>query len=134
MPMGLVVSESIGAVFREAKNVSNKFLGGSIVMCIGSGMSIAGVSIALSSKVKTIYGISVGMSTERQRKRIKKVSGFNLSKNVKFILPKGMNYYERDDVKTPFPSSPYYDKKAWSWLLKNLNQLPKPVLFWNIGV
>jgi hypothetical protein len=34
----------------------------------------------------------------------------------------------------PFPTSPYYDMKAWEWLTKNITSLTQPVLFWNIGV
>jgi hypothetical protein len=33
----------------------------------------------------------------------------------------------------PFPCNPYYDLKAWEWLMKNKGQLEEPILFWNIG-
>ena len=134
MPMGLVVKESIDAVSKEAKLIPQQYLGGSIVLCVGSGMTIAGVSLGIADKVKTIYGISAGMSTERQRKKIKVTGGFSLPKNVNLILPDGVGYYDVEKIETPFPSSPYYDKKAWAWMLKNYETIPKPLLFWNIGV
>lgn len=134
MPMGLVVKESINAVSEEAKRIPQKYLGGSIVLCVGSGMTIAGVALGLADKVKTIYGISVGMSTDRQRKKIKDTGGFSLPQNVKLILPDGVNYYDFEETETPFSSSPYYDKKAWVWMLKNWEKISKPLIFWNIGV
>lgn len=134
MPMGLVVKESIDAVCEEARRTPAQYLGGSIVICVGSGMMIAGVSLALADKVKAIYGISAGMSTSRQREKIKKTGGFSLPMNVELILPDGVDYYSFEGTETPFPCSPYYDKKTWVWLLEHWDQLPKPILFWNIGV
>jgi len=134
IPMGLVVRESIKAVYKEASRTPEQYLGGSIVISVGSGMTIAGVSLALASKVKTIYGISAGMSTSRQRQKIKTTSGFSLAQNVELILPEGVDYYFYEAMETPFQSSPYYDKKALRWLVENWDTIPKPVLFWNIGV
>ncbi len=33
----------------------------------------------------------------------------------------------------PFPCNPYYDLKAWKWLLQHYTELQPPIIFWNIG-
>lgn len=45
----------------------------------------------------------------------------------------GWEYTGRSSVRTPFPSHPYYDAKAWEWLEEEVGGLAGPILFWNIG-
>jgi hypothetical protein len=73
------------------------------------------------------------MNTVKQEKRCG-VAGVQLPTNVELILPPGIDYYSQEKIDTPFPSSIYYDKKAWRWLTENLEKLQDPVIFWNIGV
>jgi len=134
IPMGLVVIESVDAIAREAQTLPEQVLGGDIVLSVGSGMSLAGIQRGLGKRVHKIYGISAGMDTKRQENRIIKETGRGQEENVELILPEGVDYYDREEIETPFPSSPYYDKKAWKWLVDNLDQLKDPVIFWNIGV
>ena len=133
LPLGLVVEESVEAIREEAELLDDKYLGGDVVVCVGSGMTILGLALALENKVNKIYGISAGMSNARQIKRIKGIN-WVVPQVIKLILPPGVDYYSYDNIKTPFRSSPYYDKKAWRWLRKNLKKLKEPILFWNIGV
>ena len=50
------------------------------------------------------------------------------------LVNSGYNYTDAIlDVKPPFPCDQYYDRKAWKWLLEHYDELPKPVLFWNVG-
>ena len=166
LPLGLVVEESVSAIMEEAMLIEDKYLGGDIVVSVGSGMTILGISLAVSSKVNKIYGISAGMSTDRQMERIKNISEAinapelpgisglqikpsasslsylskfrlnvcDLPKNVQLILPAGVEYYQEENIETPFPCSIYYDKKAWRWMVDNIEILKSPILFWNIGV
>lgn len=133
MPMGLVVEESVEAIAKEARSIPEAFLGGDIVVCTGSGMTLTGITKALAEKTNTIYGISAGMNISKQRRRAKSV-GIDLPENVELILPEGVDYFAQDSTPTPFPSSLYYDRKAWHWMLDNLDSLRDPIVFWNIGV
>jgi len=96
-------------------------------------MMLAGVTIALSGKVKRIIGVSAGMSPARQRKRIMDLLGVDLPINVEIIMS-DKDYYTPEEIETPFPSSIWYDKKAYKWMLEHFNELEGRVLFWNVGV
>lgn len=130
MPLGLVVEESVDGVISECETL--EITPDVIVMSVGSGMMLAGVSIALSSKVKKIIGISAGMSPIRQRKRIMDIVGIDLPSNVE-IIKSDKGYYEPEECDCPFPSSIYYDRKAWKWLNDNIDSLEGKLMFWNIG-
>lgn len=131
MPLGLVVEESVDGVISECENL--KIIPDIIVIAVGSGMMLAGVSIALSNKVKKIIGISAGMSPARQKKRIMDILGIDLPSNVE-IIKSEKSYYEPEEFECPFPCSIWYDRKAWKWLNDNIDNLNGNILFWNIGV
>ena len=133
MPLGLVVEESVDAIATESRTIPNIFLGGDLVVCTGSGMTLAGIIKGISMHQHHIYGISAGMSTKRQINRINSVR-VEIPENVSIILPDGSEYYKPENISVPFPSSLYYDRKAWKWLLENLEILREPTIFWNIGV
>ena len=85
-----------------------------------------------------IIGISAGKSHEEQVKNINRImnevmpfKGKTVGK-VKLISPI-MDYSVADSYPCPFPSHPNYDRKAWHWMCEHINELKKPILFWNIG-
>jgi hypothetical protein len=45
----------------------------------------------------------------------------------------GYAYKDRCRIRAPFPADLYLDAKAWEWLLGNVQSLPAPVTFWNVG-
>lgn len=47
------------------------------------------------------------------------------------VVDDGYAYRDRVDDPCPFPSSPYYDRKAWRWLARA--RFAGPCVFWNIG-
>ena len=50
------------------------------------------------------------------------------------IIDEGYDYKQSVICQCPFPCNPYYDRKAWNWLVKNINNIQtKNVLFWNVG-
>lgn len=133
MPMGLTVEESVTAISKEASSVPESFLGGDLVVCTGSGMTLGGIIKGLAPKLRMIYGISAGMNIKTQAKKCR-LAGVDLRANVELIMPDGVGYYSQENIDTPFPCSIYYDKKAWRWLTENLDILQDPIIFWNIGV
>jgi hypothetical protein len=110
---------------------------GSIVVATGSGMIALG--LLLGAPETPIFGVSPGMDPSRQRTRIESVGVTSCdllewegAERLKIAKdPRG--YYEPEARRPPFPSSPYYDAKAWFWLEANVVTLPQPVLFYNVG-
>ena len=49
------------------------------------------------------------------------------------VIDYNYEYRYKEEVDCPFPCNPYYDRKAWKWLLDKLPKLKQPILFWNIG-
>lgn len=131
MPLGLVVEESVEGVIEECNTIP--FIPDNIIVSVGSGMMLAGISIAMAGKVKKIIGISAGMSPSRQRKRISDLLGLDLPSNVE-IIKSEKGYYEPEEFECPFPCSIWYDRKAFRWMVENFNNLDGSILFWNIGV
>jgi len=137
IPVGLVSTEAVCAVGEEAATIGEKFFGGSLVISVGSAITLSGVILGLP-ELPEIYGISCGMSPKRQMGRVAKLLNEigcekRWSNKVNFV-ESGYGYYDREDCETPFPCSPYYDKKAWKWMEDHISDLPQPILFWNIGV
>ena len=135
-PLGIPFQETIAETALEAGR-SDTFMFKSVVVNVGSGTIAAGVLRAFKQKV--VYGI-MGRSGNvfTKRKYIIKKSGVLeggfLGEKIKFILvDPGWEYTEKCTIPIPFPCHPYYDAKAYLWMINHLNHIPKPVLFWNIG-
>ena len=132
LPLGITFKETAQEVAKIAEVETRRF--NTIVVSTGTGTIACG--IALGTKAKVI-GVSCGMSIERQMKRVKELCCWTdtiFPGNLELFQTK-YDYYEALDTSScPFPTSPYYDMKAWIWLLRNNKYLRQPILFWNIGV
>lgn len=138
LPLGLVCRDTVLAVARvadetwrqlEKEGIRIK----TIVVCTGTGTIATGIHLGASTKV---IGVSCGMSVDRQWKRMRELA-FPEQLNSDFLqlVPPEYDYYTAlDTSKCPFPTSPYYDMKAFSWMQGNMEKLEHPTLFWNIGV
>jgi hypothetical protein len=49
------------------------------------------------------------------------------------LIDEGYAYADRVDTPVPFPCNPYYDRKAWKWIVENRAALPGEIVMWNIG-
>lgn len=141
LPLGLTCRETVNRTAEVAQSclLDLKNQGISIkTIVLSTGTATIATGIHLGTKhlgVKTI-GVSCGMSPARQYKRMKEMA-YPESLNHLFlaIAEPEFDYYEALDTSScPFPTSPYYDMKAWVWLQKSLDKVSHPVLFWNIGV
>ena len=136
LPLGLPFEETIKQTAIETKKTIKKYKPKSIIVNIGSGTICAG--ILRESKQIPVYGI-MGRSgnTYQKKKQIAtkaKICLDGLIKQAELnIVDPGWEYTERSKIKSPFPTHPWYDAKAFEWLLKNIKKLPHPILFWNIG-
>lgn len=128
LPLGITFKETAQEVAKIAEAETEKF--NTIVVSTGTGTIATG--IAMGTKA-TVFGISCGMNVTKQRKRSNAIAGDFLA-NLD-LVPTKYDYYEKVySSSCPFPSSPYYDQKAWVWMLEHFGLLRQPVLFWNIGV
>lgn len=140
-PLGLPFIETIDAVAREAV-ASNLTQFGTIVTCVGSGTMCAGILRGLMEGPKVersiaLYGIITrsGDFLAKRKRIMDKVEFADLFyPKINFtIIDTGYEYTQIEKEPCPFPCHPYYDRKAWKWMVDNHHLLNGPVLFWNIG-
>lgn len=137
LPLGLRFPETISATEEEARLVLQSSVPDfrSVVVNIGSGTIAAGIGRVF--KDATIYGI-MGRTGNMMRtlhnitqKGGLVVGGFT-GQDFRLVDP-GWWYSQRSEQPCPFPCHPWYDLKAWQWLVENIEKLKPPILFWNIG-
>ena len=138
LPHGLPFVETAKSVAQEASTVPEELLQGSLVLIVGTGTMLAGILMGLKVMPKKIVGISAGKDTLGQFRTVNRImkeampfvrKDTGMLKLLQPIMP----YDVADDFVCPFPSHPNYDRKAWRWLCEHINELEKPILFWNIG-
>jgi 1-aminocyclopropane-1-carboxylate deaminase/D-cysteine desulfhydrase-like pyridoxal-dependent ACC family enzyme len=153
LPNGLNLPETIIAVEQEAYKTIKKIKPASIVCCVGSGIMFAGILKGLNRakfKAKQLNGVTVhrGIDIPAKRTEILNFAGlydfsyrgfFSLQPKVSEItnsleiISTEYMYQEPAQIDCPFPCNPYYDLKAYEWMIQNIQSLPQPILFWNIG-
>lgn len=135
LPLGLVCIETVQEVAKIAGKIPKY---GTIVICTGTGTITAGLLAGLTKEnlPEKVIGVSCGMALKKQDQRITallKETGKLKSKEILELVLVEKDYYSPENIIVPFPCHPYYDKKAWRWLMENKHKLKKPILFWNIG-
>lgn len=132
LPLGLPLSETLS----ETRAVAEGCVGDypSIVICVGSGTITAGVFQA-TAPGQTLYGVMCRTGDAGlKRKHITGETLFSfITKGKLELIDLGWEYAKASKAQTPFPCHPYYDAKAWEWLIDNKEALEPPILFWNIG-
>ena len=136
LPKALITMDTVKNVAREASTIPEDLLDGSMVICAGSGTITSGVICGLKKIPDQFYVISIGMHKNKTQTILKLLwkygKYYSIPKQVK-ILRYPKDYYDEEKFSCPFPSHPNYDRKAWRWLVENIDSLKEPVLFWNIG-
>lgn len=148
---GLPFSETMDEVMAECCYTVNKIQPKTIVCSVGSGVMLAGILKGLVKadyKMEAVVGCLVTnkMGAKKKEKDVLKKAGFMRDKRllrmwpllgdyvVDFkIIPTEQAYTDKGVAKKTFPCNPYYDLKALDYMVDNLGNMPKPVLFWNIG-
>lgn len=140
LPLGLPFQETVSAVSEEVQCASLKQFK-AIVTCVGSGTICAGLirGLAQSEWGGSLVGVLCRSGdVTRKYRRIWAGSGIpTMMAPFKFSLVNyGYTYTQKVEEPCPFPCNPYYDRKAWKWLMDSWGDWKegkKPVLFWNIG-
>lgn len=141
MSLGLPLEESIHETEKEFLfTASHQIRPQTVVVCVGSGTICAGIVRALPYYPDMIL---IGVMSRTGNPNVKKTSIIQKSRTPFFLLPDlprrfvvedpGWDYTEPCLISTPFPCHPYYDKKAWDFLVKKVYSFKEPILFWNIG-
>ncbi len=132
LPLGITFKETAQEVAKIAEKETGKFE--TIVVSAGTGTIATGIALGAKAEV---LAVSCGMSIYRQINRVRILCaalGREYPSNLMFIQT-NYDYYEALDTSScPFPTSPWYDMKAYVWMLEHFKRLKESVLFWNIGV
>lgn len=131
MPNGLQLYDTILQTSREVSLSPPDLLCGSWVVSVSSGTIGCGVVMGLSQLGfggKLFFHFGFSRSEEVMKQKVKKYGNVNV-----VMIDEGYQYADAVKFPCPFPCNPYYDRKAWKWLVKNIKDLEPPVIFWNIG-
>jgi hypothetical protein len=132
LPFGLECEAAVAAVAIEATLTPVSLLeNGTLVLCVGSGVTLAGLLRGLPVLPERIIALSSGRSLRTIRSCLQRHVG-PLPRQLSLIEAL-MPYYASPRIAAPFPCHPNYDLKAWMLLTRCLKNLESPVLFWNIG-
>lgn len=151
MPIGMSFPETVDATEEEYLWTLKEYglKPKNVVLCVGSGTIAAGVArgIAESGLRTRLWGILTrdGSVPDKQRYVENKASlppsgkgifGRTCALDLR-LLSSGYEYTQRSKIAVPFPCNPYYDAKAWEWLMgekDNSNMfIDRETVFWNIG-
>jgi len=138
LPNALKLQESVDETAIELINTTPESLLDNTVwiVSVSSGTIGAGVLkglLKLNAKVNVIVHLGYSRSISQLKGYMEKKSG-DLSKLKIFFIDEKYSYKDSVKGNVPFPCNPYYDLKAWNWLINNLDKLKgKKIMFWNIG-
>lgn len=133
---GLKLPESIDENAKEAEKTPKELLKGTWVFSVSTGTIMAGVIKGLSKvsdlrKIKFIAHMGYSRSEKGLLRYLWDASGV-YNANIE-IVDEGYEYKDSVDFPAPFPCDPYYDRKAWKWVVENRKRLKEPIVFWNVG-
>jgi hypothetical protein len=135
LPNGLKLPETVSEVAAEVVRTKLPEKG-TMVVAVGTGTIAAGVIRGLNLKglfrnYETV--LHLGYSSDPTR-YIEEKSGVVLD-GFASVVDEGYSYKDAAPrgAGAPFPANPYYELKAWVWLMRNVRSLPQPVVFWNGG-
>lgn len=148
LPIGMSFPESVDATAIEYAWTLKKYKlrPKHVVACVGSGTIAAGLvrGMAESNAGATLWGILTRDGSVAGKLRyMENLVGFPLSPGGIFsalyrvsaeLTSSGYEYTQNSKIDVPFPCNPYYDAKAWEWLMANRTLFNgEQTLFWNIG-
>jgi len=143
LPIGLCMPESMIENARVIYQLDNDLLRGSLVICTSSGTISCGLIYGLAFKKRRpdIYCIQTSPTKYMRQKLFSKLRltvhlyGEPPNSIPNITLIKSPYPYSKPlrKVEVPFPCDIYLDRKAWVWLIENLDKLREPIVFWNIG-
>ncbi|MFT5730204.1 MAG: 1-aminocyclopropane-1-carboxylate deaminase [Desulforhopalus sp.] len=138
-PKGIILDETIDSVAYEVSHDAETLSRyDHLVINVGSGTIVTGLLKGLleNGLRPHVHAVSCTDSTIHCKKLYDYLDKLPVNEcdEIKLdVYPAAIEYYSESTVECPFPSHPNYDRKAWQWLLENIDQLDGEILFWNIG-
>lgn len=149
MPNALKLPESVTENAEEARRTLSHSLmptRGTVILSVSSGTVAAGVMLGLREApgLRFLLHMGYSRSVEAVTRYIEQCAPGMPWDRVRFV-DQGYTYADHarsSSLACPFPTNPYYDGKAWKWLVDDtLDGLPTvealtqqgPIVFWNIG-
>lgn len=137
MPNALKLPESVRETAREViQYTPSDFIHDSVwVVSISSGTIGAGVIqglVELGSTATVVLHCGYSRTKRAVLKYILQYTDLGMI-NVK-VIDEGYEYADAVSFPCDFPCNPYYDLKAWKWLIQNIRRFKElKIIFWNIG-
>jgi len=136
VPNGLKLPDCVRGTADEVKTIPKELLCGTWVFSVSTGTIMAGVIRGIEEvtdprKIQLIAHMGYSRSEDGLHKYLLDKSGVFNAKIQ--IVDEGYAYADRTDYPAPFHCDPYYDRKAWKWIMEHKDELEQPIIFWNIG-
>jgi hypothetical protein len=136
-PTGLRLPESVHAIEEEGNKVRDELSPKTVIVPSGTGTHLAGLIRAWEG-TSTEFIATLGYKREEMRFRrdVKRAVGYDFDQRKLRVVMTDSEYYDvHPDQIPPWPAHLHYECRAWSWLKKHsdLETLPQPICFWNIG-
>lgn len=138
IPVGLRLYESKTEHMNMVENM-DLLDGATLIVCVSSGTIASGI---LAGILKNNYSTNfVGVLVHNFKKRYDKILNeakqivgvYKKPKSSYNIVDYGFKYNQKAKIYVPFPCDEFLDRKAFQFMIENINRLPEPVVFWNIG-
>ena len=156
LPIGLSMPESTLENSASVQDIELDIFNGSLVACVSSGTILSGILHGLIERgdKTNVYGVLTSSFKKRENLILSKVkrAGGNPHAVRMHNRPtlreafgqefKGVNlelidldygYHQTIPEAPPFPCDLYLDRKAWKFIVDNIDQLEDPIVFWNVG-
>lgn len=135
LPNGLKLSTTIQQTSEELRQYTPEpLLNGTWIVSVSSGTIAAGVCDGLRQrgfKGKLIAHMGFSRSLPEMVNYLNAAAGGQFEIE---IIDEGYQYKDRVAFPVPFSCNPYYDRKAWKWMVEHIEELEGPLRFWNIGM
>ena len=141
MPNALKLPEMVEETAAEVALTPELEFASTVVISISSGTIAAGVIRGLlDNEFNEAEEVVLHLGYTRSQKAViqylRDMTGEQelLTKIPLRLVDEGYQYRDAvDNSGIPFPCNSHYDAKAWNWLMREQDALPRPLLFWNIG-
>lgn len=119
---------------------------GTLVLCAGSGITLSGVLLHLkkyNKRIQKIVAVSSGRPVGSIQETVVRVTNYveaglfpEITQapfgGIEYVS--GYQYSQFIKPTAPWETHPYYERKVFDWLSKNIKTLQEPVWFLNMGI
>lgn len=104
-----------------------------LVLSCGSGITLLSVLLHLKKYNKTIGRIYAVSSGRKKSSIIKTLSRHMKELPMNFEIIEEYKYNDVPEIETKWPTHQAFERKAYAWMIRNIDKLENPIRFLNIG-